>query len=121
MTTTANFKTRNLRGQALHITLEPQKTITTTPVLNRCQKARGINPKRQEQADPSQGGWIKGVPTTTCEHWGKVPRSNQWALGQRQTSRWCQRLQVRDAQVFLAAVDLGQGGIQQFATNAQRG
>jgi hypothetical protein len=84
---------QNLRGQTLLFRCLETGFVTTAPALTRYQQGRGIDPARRELVGERPANWVRAVPTSTCEHCGKVIRGNQWTLMQHQQSKRCQRVQ----------------------------
>ena len=91
--TAATFNTQNLRGQTLLFRCLETGFVTTAPALTRYQQGRGIDPSQRELVGERPADWIKGVPTTICEHCGMEIKGNQWVFRQHQQSKRCQRAQ----------------------------
>ena len=91
--TATTFNTQNLRGQTLLFRCLETGFVTTAPALGRYQRGRGIDPSRRELVGERPADWIKGVPTTTCDHCGMVVKGNQWAFRQHLQSKRCQQAQ----------------------------
>lgn len=89
MTTT--FNTQTLRGQALLFRCIETGFVTTAPALTRYQQGRGIDPSKRESFGERPDDWIRGVPSTICEHCGSIVKGNQWAFRQHQQTKRCQR------------------------------
>ncbi len=83
--------TQNLRGQTVLFRCLETGFVTTAPALIRYQKARDIDPARRELVGERPANWVKGVPSTTCEHCGLEVKGNQWAFRQHQQSKRCLR------------------------------
>jgi hypothetical protein len=88
---------QNLRGQTLLFRCLETGFVTTAPALTRFQQGRGIDPSRRELVGERPANWVKGVPTSTCEHCGAVIKGNQWAFRQHQQSKRCQAAQKQQA------------------------
>ena len=91
--TATTFNTQNLRGHTLLFRCLETGFVTTAPALGRYQRGRGIDPSRRELVGERPADWIKGVPTTTCEHCGMVVKGNQWAFRQHLQSKRCKKSQ----------------------------
>jgi len=91
--TVTTFNKQNLRGQTLLFRCLETGFVTTAPALGRYQRGRGIDPSRRELVGERPADWIKGVPTTTCDHCGMVVKGNQWAFRQHLQSKRCQKSQ----------------------------
>ncbi len=91
--TTTTFNIQNLCGQTLLFRCLETGFVTTAPALTRYQQGRGIDPSRRELVGDRPVNWIKGVPTTICEHCGMEVKGNQWVFRQHQQSKRCQRAQ----------------------------
>jgi len=89
----ANFNSKNLRGQTLLFRCLETGFVTTAPALGRYQRGRGIDPSQRELVGERPADWIKGVPTTLCDHCGMVVKGNQWAFRQHQQTKRCQKAQ----------------------------
>ena len=87
------FNIQNLRGQTLLFRCLETGFVTTAPALTRYQQGRGIDPSRRELVGERPADWVKGVPTTICEHCGMEVKGNQWVFRQHQQSKRCQRAQ----------------------------
>jgi hypothetical protein len=89
----ATFNSKNLRGQTLLFRCLETRFVATAPALGRYQRGRGIDPSQRELVGERPAGWIKGVPTTICDHCGMVVKGNQWAFRQHQQTKRCQKAQ----------------------------
>ena len=88
------FNIQNLRGQTLLFRCLETGFVTTAPALTRYQQGRGIDPSRRELVGERPADWVKGVPTTICEHCGMEVKGNQCAFRLHQQSKRCQRAQI---------------------------
>lgn len=101
------FNVQNLRGQTLLFRCLETGFVTTAPALGRYQRGRGIDPSRRELVGQRPSDWVKGVPTTTCEHCGLEIKGTQWAVKQHQRSKRCMKEQhMGQAKEMVAAYQL---------------
>jgi hypothetical protein len=85
------FNTQNLRGQSLLFRCLVTGFVTTVPTLTRYQQGRRIDPTQRELVGERPANWVRETPTTPCEQCGMVIKGNQWALGQHQKSKRCNK------------------------------
>ena len=90
---TNSYNIKNLRGQAVLFRCLETGFVTTAPALTRYQRGRGIDPSRREPMGERPANWVKGVPSTVCEHCGMIVKGNQWTFRQHQQTKRCLKAQ----------------------------
>jgi hypothetical protein len=90
---TNSYNIKNLRGQAILFRCLETGFVTTAPALTRYQRGRGVDPSRRELMGERPANWVKGVPTTVCEHCGMIVKGNQWTFRQHQQTKRCLKAQ----------------------------